>query len=260
MRRATATVLAVSALALAACGSSGGGSTGGPGTSPGGLSGDITVLAAASLTESFTEIGQLFEAANPGTKVTFSFGASSALAEQINSGSPADVFASASQSTMDQVVEAGNAADPKTFAQNQMEIATPPENPGDVKDVSSLADPAVKVALCQPEVPCGKVAAQVFTNAGIRVTPVTLEPDVKSVLSKVTLKEVDAGVVYVTDVLAARDDVLGIEIPADVNASTSYPIATLTNAPNQALAAAFMEFVLSDAGMNVLAEAGFAAP
>lgn len=259
MRRPVVSALsaAVLAVALAACGSSGGGSTGGTTASP---SGSITVLAAASLTESFTEVGTQFEAANPGTKVTFSFGASSALAEQINSGAPADVFASASTSTMDEVVTAGNARDPQVFASNEMEIATPPGNPGGVKDVNSLADPTVKVALCQPEVPCGEVAAEVFTNAGITVTPVTLEPDVKSVLTKVMLGEVDAGVVYVTDVLAAGDDVEGIEIPDDTNASTSYPIATLVNAPNQTVAAAFMAYVLSPAGRSVLSEAGFAAP
>jgi molybdate transport system substrate-binding protein len=218
------------------------------------------VFAAASLTESFTELGKQFETANPGTKVTFSFAASSALAEQINSGAPADVFASASQKNMDQVVSAGNASDPKVFAKNVMEIATPPSNPGKVTSVNDLAKSSVKTALCQPQVPCGSVAQQVFTNAKITVKPVTLEPDVKSVLSKVQLGEVDAGMVYVTDVKAAGDKVKGVEIPADVNASTNYPIASVTKSANAAVAKAFVDFVLSSSGESVLSAAGFQAP
>ena len=115
------------------------------------------------------------------------------------------------------------------------------------------------MALCQPQVPCGTVAAKVFTNAGITVTPVTLEPDVKSVLSKVTLGEVDAGVVYVTDVRAAGA-VKGIEIAPAVNASTTYPIATVRPSTNPALAAAFVAYVLSPDGASVLTAAGFASP
>jgi molybdate transport system substrate-binding protein len=224
------------------------------------LSGGITVFAAASLTDAFAELGSRFEAANPEVEVTFSFGASSALSEQINSGAPADVFASASASTMQQVVDAGNADDPVTFANNVMQIAVPPSNPANVEGVDDLADPAVKVALCQPQVPCGSVAAEVFSNAGVTVTPVTLEPDVRAVLSKVTLGEVDAGVVYVTDVFAAGDAVVGVEIPDDVNASTSYPIATLTETANSDVGEAFVAFVLSDDGQSVLADAGFAVP
>ena len=224
------------------------------------LSGDITVFAAASLTESFTELAKQFEAANPGTKVTFSFGASSALAEQIKSGAPADVFASASPKNMDQVVTAGDASDPKVFATNQMEIATPPSNPAHVTSVNDLTKSSVKTALCQPQVPCGSVAHQVFTNAKITVKPVTLEPDVKSVLSKVQLGEVDAGMVYVTDVQAAGDKVKGVEIADDVNASTDYPIAALTTSGNAATSSAFMDMVLSPAGQSVLTTAGFQAP
>jgi molybdate transport system substrate-binding protein len=141
-----------------------------------------------------------------------------------------------------------------------MEIAVPPSNPGKVTGVASLADPAVKTALCQPQVPCGSTAEKVFTNAGVTVAPVTLEPDVRSVLSKVTLGEVDAGVVYVTDVLAAGDEVVGVEIPAEVNASTSYPVATLTRSANPGTAAAFVDHVLSPEGASVLSAAGFGRP
>ncbi|MGW5241867.1 molybdate ABC transporter substrate-binding protein [Monashia sp. NPDC004114] len=241
-------------------GSTAAGATATQGTTSDAMSGDITVFAAASLTESFTELGKQFEAAHPGTTVTFSFAASSALAQQINSGAPADVFASASQKNMDQVVSAGGASDAKVFAKNVMEIATPPNNPAGVMSVNDLAKSSVKTALCQPQVPCGSVAEKVFSNAKITVKPVTLEPDVKSVLSKVQLGEVDAGVVYVTDVMAAGDKVKGVEIPADVNASTSYPIAALTKSGNASVAAAFVDFVLSPAGQSVLSGAGFQGP
>ena len=268
MRRFAATLLTACLIAvgLVGCGSdenSGTSSASSPSAGEGGspsLSGEITVFAAASLTESFTELGKQFEAANPGTKVTFSFGASSALAEQIKSGAPADVFASASPKNMDQVVSAGDASDPKVFATNQMEIAAPPSNPAHVTSVNDLAKSSVKTALCQPQVPCGSVAHKVFTNAKITVTPVTLEPDVKSVLSKVQLGEVDAGMVYVTDVKAAGDKVKGVEIADDVNASTDYPIAALTRSGNAAAASAFVDMVLSPAGQSVLTTAGFQAP
>jgi molybdate transport system substrate-binding protein len=264
MRRLAVTLLAgLVGLGLAACGSdradAGNGGTASPSTAPS-VSGDITVLAAASLTGSFTTLGSRFEAEHPGVKVTFGFAASSALASQITAGAPADVFASASTTTMDAVVAAGAAADPTTFATNVMQIAVPPTNPGNVTGVGSLAAADVKTALCQPQVPCGMTAEEVFANAGVSVTPVTLEPDVKSVLSKVQLGEVDAGVVYLTDVLAAGDEVLGVEIPDDLNASTSYPIAALTASANTVTAAAFVDYVLSPAGAAVLTAAGFQRP
>jgi molybdate transport system substrate-binding protein len=253
---------ALSAAALAGCGSSSGGSGSGGSSSStaAGPTGTITVLAAASLTEAFTTLGKQFEAANPGTKVVLSFGPSSGLATQITQGAPADVFASASQKNMDQVTSGGQASSPTVFVKNTMEIAVPAANPAHITGVADLAKKGVKVALCQAQVPCGTVAKTVFDNAKITVTPVTEEADVKSVLSKVTLGEVDAGVVYVTDVRAAGDKVKGIEIPADVNASTSYPIAALTKAPNSAGAKAFVAYVLSAAGAMVMTQDGFLAP
>ena len=274
MRRFVITLVAgLVSTGLAGCGSGGSGGSGGsdsgsrgsagtppPASASPALSGDITVLAASSLTESFTRLGKDFETAHPGVKVTFSFAASSALATQITSGAPADVFASASARNMDRVVAAGAASDPTVFAKNVMEIAVPPTNPGKVTGLGSLTSASVKTALCQPQVPCGATAAMVFTNAKITVTPVTLEPDVKSVLSKVQLGEVDAGVVYATDVLAARDKVMGVEIPADVNASTAYPISTLTNSANATVAASFVDYVLSEDAASVLAASGFEKP
>ncbi len=225
-------------------------------------SGDVTirVYAAASLTDSFTELGKQFESDHPGTEVELNFGPSSGLAQQIGNGSPADVFASASPRNMDALVEAGDAEDPQDFAANSMQIAVPPANPGQVTTLADLAEPGAKVALCQAQVPCGQVAAEVFSNAGITVQPVTEEVDVRSVLTKVTLGEVDAGVVYVTDVLAAGDEVEGIEIQSEQNASTTYPIATLTGSDHQDVAADFVELVLSDVGAKVLEQAGFQSP
>src|ERR1700680_3714356 len=208
MRRLTVVAAGVVACALAGCSSSGSSGSGGstpsasPSSSPSAsaLSGSITVFAASSLTGSFTQLATQFEAANPGVKVTFSFGASSTLATQIIAGAPADVFASASTKNMQQVVTAGDASGPSDFAKNVMEGAVPPSNPAKVTSVTDLAKSSVKVALCQPLVPCGTTAATVFKNAKITVKPVTLEPDVKSVLAKVALGDVDAGVVYVADV------------------------------------------------------------
>jgi molybdate transport system substrate-binding protein len=224
---------------------------------PGSPSGRITVFAAASLTESFTELGKRFEAAHPGTDLAFGFGASSGLAQQITQGAPADVFASASARNMQQVVDAKAAGAPRTFAQNSMQIAVPPSNPAGIATLADLAGPGVKVALCAPEVPCGTVARTVLENAEVAVTPVTNEADVKAVLTKVRLGEVDAGIVYVTDVRAAGAEVTGVVIPDDVNASTAYPIATLAESGNAVLAKAFVDFVLSAAGGEVLSAAGF---
>jgi molybdate transport system substrate-binding protein len=272
--RALAGVALVAGLALTGCSSSStpsaGGSTStsaGSGSASGSASsstpavtGTITVLAAASLTEAFDTLAKQFEAANPGTTVKISFGASSALAQQIISGAPADVFASASTKNMTQVTDPGDAGAPTTFVRNTMEIAVPPGNPAHVTGVADLARAGVKVALCQAQVPCGSTALTVFKNARVTVKPVTLEADVKSTLTQVELKEVDAGVVYVTDVRAAGSKVVAVPIPDAVNASTSYPIATLKKAPNPTGAAAFMAYVLSDAGQTVLLADGFSKP
>lgn len=224
------------------------------------LRGTLTVFAAASLAESFTEIGRRFEAVHAGVGVRFSFGPSSGLARQINQGAPADAFAAASGRNMDAVVRAGNATGPTTFAMNTLEIAVPPDNPGKVTGIQDLARPGLKIAICQSQVPCGVVAEEAFGKAGITVRPKTLGNDVRAVLTTVELGEVDAGVVYRTDVLAAGTKVRGIGIPADRNASTAYPIAVLTRSGNSAAAGAFVGFVLSGTGRAVLTRAGFAQP
>ena len=258
----TVTALAASIL-LAGCTSSAGGATASSSaaaTAANAVTGTINVFAAASLTDSFTTLGTQFEAAHPGTKITFVFGPSSGLATQITQGAPADVFASASGKNMDAVVAAKAAGTPMPFARNVAEIAVPPTNPANITTLADLAKPRVKVALCEPEVPCGALAAKVFASAGLKVTPATLEADVKATLTKVELGEVDASVVYVTDVRAAGSKVRGIEIPAAVNATTSYPIAALTASKNPALAQAFVDHVLSADGARALAAAGFQEP
>jgi molybdate transport system substrate-binding protein len=246
-------------LLVSACSSSGPGGTGTTSASAGGagsVSGSITVLAASSLTDTFTTIADQFKAKHPGVTITFSFGASSDLATQIQQGDRADVFASASTKTMEQI---GSAAMRLTkFATNSMEIATPPGNPKHIQAVADLAKNGVKVAVCDFAVPCGTVAEQVFNNAKITVQPTAREQDVKSTLTVVESGEVDAGVVYVTDVKAAGSKVSGVPIPAGINATTTYPISVLKDSPNAALAQAFVAYVLSGAGQQVLRDAAFA--
>jgi molybdate transport system substrate-binding protein len=254
----TSAALAVVAVSLSACGSSSSGTaTSGDSSS---VTGSITVFAASSLKESFTTLGKQFEAANPGTTITFSFGPSSGLATQITEKAPADVFASASQKTMDTVVQAGLAPTSTVFALNTMAIATPKDPITPVSSLADLANPAVKVAVCAADVPCGTAADTLFENNKLTVTPVTREVDVKSVLSKVQLGEVDAGIVYVTDIKAAGDAVVGIDIPLEQNVTTSYPITALAGSANTATAQAFVAYVLSADARTVLLDAGFTAP
>jgi molybdate transport system substrate-binding protein len=257
-------VVAVAAVAMvvAGCSSSSKGSASGsaPASAGGGgaLKGGITVYAAASLTGAFTTIKADFVKAHPGTSVKINFGASSDLSTQIKQGAPVDVFASASTKNMTALGSTASA--PTNFVKNTAEIAVPPNNPGKITSVNDLARSGVKVALCDPAVPCGVLASKVFTNAKITVKPSAREADVKSTLAVVESGEVDAGVVYVTDVRSAGSKVKGITIPTAVNASTEYPIAPLSSAKNPALAKAFVAYVLSAAGRQVLTADGFAAP
>ncbi|WP_152361986.1 molybdate ABC transporter substrate-binding protein [Microlunatus speluncae] len=233
------------------------GAPSGPGVVP---TGEITVLAAASLTESFTAIGHDFEAANPGTKITFSFGSSATLAAQVTAGAPVDVFAAANESTMKIVSDAGQAVAPQPFVTNTLEIAVPPGNSAKITGLADFADEALRIALCAPEVPCGSAAEKVFQTAGIDAKPDTLEADVKTALQKVRLGEVDAALVYRTDVIAAGDAVQGIQFPEAGSAVNVYPITALTEAKNPDLAAAFVDYVHGPAGQTVLTKAGFASP
>lgn len=225
------------------------------------LSGSITVLAAASLTGTFTQIGKDFEAAHPGVKVTFSFGASSTLANQIVQGAPADVFASASPTNMKQVADAGDVTGtPDTFAKNQLVIAVPKGNPMHITGLADLTKPGVKVVECAAQVPCGAAATKALAAANVKLTPVSLEADVKSTLAKLTLGEADAALVYRTDALSVKDKVDGVEFPESAQAINDYPIAALAHSSNPDTAKAFVAFVESAPELAVLTAAGFQQP
>jgi len=257
---------AAALLALTACSSSDDDSAGtsapsGAASASGKLSGEVTVFAAASLKESFETLGKEFEKAHPGTKVTFSFGGSDALAASITGGAPADVFASASPKTMKIVTDAGdNAGEPATFVRNQLEIATLPGNPDKVASLKDLTDADLKVVLCDKTVPCGAAAEKALTASKLKLTPVSYEEDVKSALNKVVLKEADAALVYKTDVRAAGDKVEGVEFPESADAINDYPITLLKESKNTATAKAFIALVQSAEGQKVLTSAGFLKP
>ncbi|WP_344206393.1 molybdate ABC transporter substrate-binding protein [Nonomuraea bangladeshensis] len=261
-RWAIALPVALALAGLSGCGSGEPAATSASSSAPasGGGAKEVTVFAAASLTGTFTELGRTFEAAHPGTTVKFNFGSSATLAQQIVQGAPADVFAAASPATMKTVTDASLAASPVTFVRNKLQIAVPKDNPAKVDELKDLTDAKVKVALCAEQVPCGAAAVKALDAAGLRVTPVTLEQDVKATLTKVELGEVDAALVYRTDVIASAGKVTGIEFPEADQAINDYPIATLAKAPAGDLAGQFMDLVLSQQGKDVLTKAGFEAP
>jgi molybdate transport system substrate-binding protein len=222
---------------------------------------EVVVFAAASLTEAFTELGEAFTDTNPDTAVTFSFAASSELAAQIIEGAPADVYASADLDNMAKLADVdANAGEPVVFATNVAEIVVAPGNPLGIVGVDDLTNDDLILVMCAPEAPCGSYAARIFDNAGLVVTPDSFEQNVKSVVTKVTLGEADAGIAYATDVAAAGDDVDGVEIPPALNVVAEYPIVVTTEAPDPEAAQAFVDFVISDAGQTILAGYGFRSP
>ncbi len=226
------------------------------------LEGELLVSAAASLTDAFAEVEVAFEAANPDLDVLLNLGPSSGLREAILEGAPADVFASANTSNMDQVVEAGDVSgEPEIFVTNLLQIAVPAGNPGEVAGLEDFAREELLIGLCAEDVPCGDFGRQALENAGVTPAIDTNEPDVRALLTKIENDELDAGIVYVTDVLTSSPgEVEGIAIPAEVNVVAEYPIASLAGAPNPDAAAAWVEFVLSDEGQAILTSYGFTAP
>ncbi|MEV4347856.1 molybdate ABC transporter substrate-binding protein [Actinoplanes sp. NPDC049596] len=258
MRRILAGLAAVAVLATSACGDKPDRSSQ---ASAGRISGTVTILAAASLTEPFNRISEDFKKVNPQVKVTVSYGGSSALAQQITSGAPADVFASASPKNMQTVVDAGDATGtPAVFVKNQLVIAVAKGNPSAIASLTDLTRPGLKVALCAEQVPCGAAAKTALEAAGVKLTPVTLEQDVKAALAKVKLGEVDAALVYRTGAKAASADVDGVEFPESAKAINNYPIVALKDAPNPTAAAAFVTFVQTEPEIKVLTDAGFQKP
>ena len=225
------------------------------------VEGELLVSAAASLTDAFGEVESAFEEENANVDVVLNLGSSSALREQILEGAPADVFASANTSNMDQVAEAGELSrEAEIFVTNSLQIAVPTGNPADVTGLEDFAREELLIGLCAEGVPCGDFGRQALDNAGVTASIDTNEPDVRALLTKIEAGELDAGITYVTDVLSNSGTVEGIEIPAEVNVVAEYPIATLAGAPNPDRAAAWVEFVLSDEGQAILTSYGFTSP
>lgn len=257
--RALVVLGAVPALLLAGCSAPAVAPTGSAHPDP--LHGTVTVLAAASLTEVYGDLAARFEKLHPNVSITESFGGSSALAAQIVQGAPADLFATANEATAKTVSDAGlTDGTPIVYATNALTLVVPPSNPAHVKTVADLAKPGVKVALCDKAVPCGSAAISLLAAEKLSITPVTLETDVKAVLTKVELDEVDAGLVYVTDAKTAGDKVTQLAVPDVANAINRYPIVVLSGSTNKTAARAFEQFILSSTGLAVLKNAGFGTP
>ncbi|MFF1508943.1 molybdate ABC transporter substrate-binding protein [Streptomyces sp. NPDC058326] len=258
-RRAAAALTAALLLPLAACSSDDttrdtGGSTA-SGTAP---RAKLTVLAAASLTDAFRTAGAAYEKSHPGTELTFSFAGSQELVAQVTQGSPADVLVTADTKSMDKV--RADTGTPAVIAKNRLVIATGEGNPFKVDGLNDLADPSLKVALAAPEVPAGKYSRQILDAQKITVNPVSQEPNVRAVLSKVELGEADAGLVYRTDAESAGDKVDAVEIPDAQNAVAAYPAATLKDSENAEAAAAFVSWLSSPEARKILQDAGFQKP
>jgi len=222
------------------------------------VSGSISVFAAASLTDAFKALGTSFEKENSGVTVKLNFAGSPTLVTQIENGAQADVFASADTTNMDRLKTDGfTTGSPKVFAHNKLEIVVAPGNPKHIATLADLTKPGLVYISAGPTVPAGKYAAQALDKAGVKVTPKSLETDVKSVLSKVQLGEADAGIVYATDVNAAGDKVTGVDIPDQYNVVATYPVAVVKGSANSPTANSFIEYVVSSAGQALLASYGF---
>lgn len=243
-KRATVCAMLLVALLLASCGRHP------PDT--------VLVMAASSLTGAFSEIETVFEQANPGLDVQLNLAGSASLREQILQGAPADVFAAANSATMQVVVDAGAAQNPVAFAGNSLQIAVPVGNPGAVTGIADLANPDLLIGLCGEQVPCGQFARQALDQAGIVASIDTNEGDVRSLVTKLETGELDAGIVYTSDVVSSTE-LEGIALPAGIDVAISYPIADLTSA-NAEAADVFVQFVLSAEGQAILAAHGFTSP
>ena len=225
------------------------------------VGGTLTVFAASSLTDVFEDLGEQLTAENPGMQIRFNFAGSSALATQIVQGAPADVFASANEPQMEVVTAEGlTEGDPVVFTSNVLQIAVPAGNPAGVTSLDDFARADLALALCSPEVPCGSAAEDLLAAAGVQPRPDTYEEDVRAALTKVEFGEVDAALVYASDVVSAGDAVEGIEVPEAAEAVNRYPIAVLADAPNPEAAEAFVLLVQSDPAQQALEDAGFRAP
>jgi len=236
------------------------------------LEGSLTVLAAASLTESFIEIGNLFEEQNPKVTIEFSFGGSQQIAQQIQHGAPVDVFACSNTRTMEEVIESGQvvADSQKVFALNKLVVIVPSNNPASIENLFDLSRPDIKLVLASKAASVGQYSLDYLAKAiadpdfgseyenKVLNNVVSYEENVKSVLAKILLGEADAGIVFYSDVIGdAKDKVIMIEIPDSLNIVAKYPIAAINTSKEPKLAASFIQFVLSPAGQEVLAKYGF---
>ncbi|MEZ6194755.1 MAG: molybdate ABC transporter substrate-binding protein [Planctomycetota bacterium] len=220
----------------------------------------ITVFAAASLAAPFEALAREFERRNPGERVALHLAGTPTLVLQIREGAPADLLASADEENMARLREAGRVAgDAVVFARNAMTIVTPQGNPRGIAGLRDLERKDLAVLLCGPEVPAGRYARRLLEHGGITVASRSDEPSVRAVVTKVELGEADAGLVYRTDARAARDRVGEVEIPAEENVEARYPLAVLRG-PREEAARRFADFVVSEAGRAVLADAGFLSP
>jgi molybdate transport system substrate-binding protein len=224
-------------------------------------SGEITVFAAASLTEPFDAMAKHFQKKYPDVDVRFSYDASSNLATQINQGAPADVFASADADNLQKTIDAGTVTPPPVvFAKNRLEIAVEKGNPKKIKGLGDLQKPGLVVVLCADQVPCGKYAGQSLAMAGVNVSPASKEENAKATLSKVSIGEADASIVYVTDVRAAKGATSGVKIADKVNVIATYPIGVVKASENATAAKAWVKFVASKEGQAILRKFGFLPP
>lgn len=259
--RKLASVIAAGALLTGLAGCAPAEPAASPGAGEPALSGAITVFAAASLKATFTELADAFEAAHPGTTVALNFAGSSDLVTQIVEGAPADVFASADATNMAKLTDADLVDGmPVNFATNTLTIAVPPGNPAGIGSFADLAAPGVKTVVCAPQVPCGAATVTVELATGVTLAPVSEESSVTDVLGKVISGEADAGLVYLTDAIAAADTVRGIDFAESSEAVNTYPIAAVGAGRNAARAAAFVDYVTGAAGQKVLRSAGFGTP
>lgn len=260
-RRAAVAVAVSSGLAVASIATSCGRAPAG-GRPHSGTAATITVSAASSLTEAFTDLGPSFERTHPGAEVSFTFASSSTLARQIEQGAPADVFASADRPNMARLATAGLVEGrPTVFAANRLAIVTRADNPQRIGDLADLADAGV-VALCAEEVPCGRFAFEALTRAEVTIpeSRVTRGQDVKATLSAVTQGDAVAGIVYASDAQAAGSAVATVPIAAADNAVASYPAAVVDGTRHPETARAFVAYLTSRGAQRVLRQHGFAPP